>query len=245
MIPPRVILAAVTFSDASRVALVLAARLARHCGAELHVVHAEDPLLNQAADRAGFDLAWETRLALRRLIRDAWPAARCSPQAHVVGGSPVRAILDTAHQHGADLIVISRCGRSTVERLVFGSTTEALLRQADVSVLVTPPDWLPPDPDAADLSGAGPLLAVAERSFDGSGAAAAAASRLASALGTSVEVVHDVSGVAVVPDGSRASMLVLDRSTRDAKGAARRVLAYRALSATIPILWQAVESVLG
>src|SRR4051794_24882001 len=33
MIPPRAVLAAPTFSEPSRVALVLAARLARHCGA--------------------------------------------------------------------------------------------------------------------------------------------------------------------------------------------------------------------
>jgi len=49
MILPRTILAAVDFSDASRAALVLAARLARHCGSDLHVVHAEHPLLDAAA----------------------------------------------------------------------------------------------------------------------------------------------------------------------------------------------------
>ena len=39
MIPPRTILAAIDFSDASTTALVFAARLARHCQARLHVLH--------------------------------------------------------------------------------------------------------------------------------------------------------------------------------------------------------------
>src|SRR5262249_19448682 len=56
MIPPRAVLAAVSFSDTSRVELVLAARLARHCGADLHVLYVEDPLVDAAARRAGIDL---------------------------------------------------------------------------------------------------------------------------------------------------------------------------------------------
>lgn len=38
MFPPRTVLAAVDLSEASRVALTFAARLARHVGAELHVI---------------------------------------------------------------------------------------------------------------------------------------------------------------------------------------------------------------
>ena len=59
MILPRAILVAVNFSATSRMALVLAARLALLCAAELHVLHAEDPLLSAAADRAGIDLVRE------------------------------------------------------------------------------------------------------------------------------------------------------------------------------------------
>ena len=53
MIPPRAILAPVDFSDTARAALVLAARLAQHCGADLHVLYVEDPLLVAAAHHAG------------------------------------------------------------------------------------------------------------------------------------------------------------------------------------------------
>lgn len=67
MTRPRSILAAVDFSDASRVALQFAARLAHQCQAELHVLHAEDPLLNAAARHHGIDLSSETREELETL----------------------------------------------------------------------------------------------------------------------------------------------------------------------------------
>src|SRR6187401_1189756 len=86
MIPPRAILAVVNFSDTARVALVLAARLAQHCGADLHVLYVEDPLLDAAADHAGIRLGRETREELQQFIVGAWPAAQCSPQSHVIAG---------------------------------------------------------------------------------------------------------------------------------------------------------------
>ena len=87
--------------------------------------------------------------------------------------------------------------------LVFGSTTERLLRRSDRSVLVAPADWMPPDADALNASAndAGPLASV---------------------LGSCIQVV------------------------RVANGSAAGSIAYRALSAaTVPILMQVVETVLG
>jgi nucleotide-binding universal stress UspA family protein len=194
MMPPRAILAAVSFSESSRVALVLAARLARHCGAELHVLYVEDPLLDTAARYERIDLAAETYAELQRFVAGAWPAAQCSPQTHVLAGAAVDVILDVARQHHVDLVVVDSGRMSSVERLVFGSTTERLLRRADVSVLVAPAEWTRPQPDASDLSDLGPLVAVVDLSDRHSVPATKAACDLASALGTSVEIVH------VVPD---------------------------------------------
>ena len=64
MIPPRLILAAVDFSESSRAALTFAARLAKHADAALHVIHAQDPLLASAARSAGVDIDGETRAEL-------------------------------------------------------------------------------------------------------------------------------------------------------------------------------------
>ena len=203
MISPRTLVATVNFSDASHTALVLAARLARHCGADAHVLYVEDPLLDAGAGRVGIDLAASSRLELRRLIRDEWQAPECPPQLHVVAGPEVDVILDVAHQHDADLIVIANRRISRLERLVFGSTTERLLHRSDRSVLIAPAAWTPPEAPALDASAHGRQT-------------------LAGVLGSCIEVV------------------------RGGKGSAAASLAYRALSAaTVPILVQVVESVLG
>src|SRR5262245_41669464 len=192
MIPPRAVLAPVSFSKTSRVQLVLAARLARHCAAQLHVLYVEDPLLDASARRAGIDLATGTQRELQRFVAEAWPAALCSPQTHVIAGAAVDVILDVAHRHRADLIVVDSGRMSIAERLLFGSTTEGLLRRADVSLLVAPAEWTPQQPAAPDLSDLGPLVAVVDVSDQPSVAATKAACELASVLGTSLEVVRVV-----------------------------------------------------
>jgi nucleotide-binding universal stress UspA family protein len=232
MIPPRTIVAAIDFSDTSRDALVLAARLARHCHAELHVLHAEDPLLDAAADHAGIDLARETRDELQRFIAGATPAAACSPRSHVITGAAVDVILDVAHQHRADLIVVGSRGMSGTEKLVFGSTTEGLLRRADVSVLVAPAGWLPPRPDALDLSGLGPVVAGVDLS-DPSVAGARAACTLASVLGTSAAIVHVVPDLAVLSRWRAHA----ETAVRDRVAAARQELdlLIRGLGCSVPV----------
>jgi nucleotide-binding universal stress UspA family protein len=56
----------------------------------------------------------------------------------VADGEPAPTILRTADSAGSDLVVMSSHGRTGVGRLVFGSTTEAVLRETTVPVLVTP-----------------------------------------------------------------------------------------------------------
>ena len=144
--------------------IVIAARLARHCGADLHVLYVEDPLLDAAARHVGIDLARHTERELLRFIADAWPAVLCSPQVHVVAGADVDVILEVAHRQAADLIVIDGARISGAETFFFGSRTEGLLRRADVSLLVAPAEWSPPHPDAADLADLGPVIALVDMS---------------------------------------------------------------------------------
>jgi nucleotide-binding universal stress UspA family protein len=228
MMPPRAILAAVSFSDSSRVALVLAARLARHCDAELHVLHVEDPLLDGAARYEGIDLSTETYAELQRFVARAWPAAQCLPQTHVLTGAAVDVILDVAHRHRTDLVVVDSGRMSSVERRVFGSTTEGLLRRADVSVLVAPAEWTPPQPDAPDLSDLGPLVVVVDLSDPRSVPATKAACELASVLGTSVEIVH------FVPD-REASELWRSPADSSADARAELELLIRELGCSVPV----------
>lgn len=211
---------------------MLAARLARHCRSELHVLHAEHPLLGAAADHAGIDLAKETHEELQRFIAAAWPAPECSPRSHVVAGAAVDVILEVAHRHHADLVVVGSRGMSGAEKLVFGSTTEGLLRRSGVSVLVAPTGWTPPHPDAPDLSGTGPIVAGLDLS-DPSVAGAKAACTLASVLGTSVEIVHVVPDLAVLSRWRAHA----ETAVRDRIAAARQELepAIRRLACSVPV----------
>ena len=197
MFPPRAILAAVDFSEPSRVALTCAARLAKQCRAQLHVLHAEDPLLANAARAAGIDLTAETRAELATFMQGAFPAGEWTPSHHVVDGSPVEAICDIAERESADLIVVGARGMSGLETAVFGSTTEGVLRKADTSVLVVPESWTPPRPDLNDLTGTGPVV-VGLEATPASIAAARVGAELAALLGTEVEVRHVVPPISVL-----------------------------------------------
>jgi nucleotide-binding universal stress UspA family protein len=191
MIPPRSILAATDFSEASRVAVTLAACLARHCHASLHLVHAEDPLLGAAARRAGIDLGADTRAALQSFMASIHPASDYAPMHHVVTGPAAESIVDVAAAEQVDLIVIGSRGMSGASRLLFGSTAERVIRHAGVSVLTVPPEWRPLHPDSPDLAGTGPIVVGMDFS-ESSVEAARAACGLAESLGTCAEVVHVV-----------------------------------------------------
>jgi nucleotide-binding universal stress UspA family protein len=51
-------------------------------------------------------------------------------------GDPVRTVLNVAHTYAADLIVMGSHGRRGLQRLLLGSTTEGVLREAGIPVLV-------------------------------------------------------------------------------------------------------------
>lgn len=197
MLPPRTVLAAVDFSEASRVALTFAARFARHVGAELHVLHALDPLLSAAASAGGTDLMRETREELDAFMAAARPADDWASLHHVVAGPGVDVICEIAARENADLVVVGARGMSGLERHMFGSTTEGVLRKADRSICVVPATWRPARLHTSDLTGVGPIGAAVDTSMP-SIAAARAACDLAAALGTSVDAVHIVPALPVI-----------------------------------------------
>jgi nucleotide-binding universal stress UspA family protein len=162
----------------------------------LHVLHAEDPLLAGAARAAGIDLTGETREELAAFMQRAAPAGDGTPKLHVVTGPAVEVIRDIAAREAADVIVVGMRGMSGAERTMFGSTTEGVLRKADTSVLVVPGSWTPPQPASPDLTGTGPIVAGIDLSTPAL-AAARAAARFASLLGTAIEAVHVVPPLAV------------------------------------------------
>lgn len=219
MLRIRAVLAPVDFSEPSRTALTFAARFARQTSAALHVLFVEDPLLAEAARQAKLDLAGDAREELSRFVAAAAPLSEVSTQLHVLTGSPVDVILETARAIHADLTVVGSHGMSGGERLIFGSTTEGLLRRSTTSVAVTPPEWAPAASPALDLTGVGPFIAAVDFSAQSLDAAKAAC-RLAAATGTTVEIVH------VVPE---LPVLVRWRPHADALVRERAVAARREL----------------
>jgi nucleotide-binding universal stress UspA family protein len=218
MLSIRSILAAVDFSDASRSALRLAARLARRCHATLHVLHVEDPLLVAAASQSGIDLTAQSREELQRLVDGIPESTTVTPRLHVVVGGPAHAILTTAARESVDLIVVAAHGMSGIKRVVFGSVTRQLLLQSSRSVLVVPDDWTLPE----DLNetGLGPIV-VGNEATGPSLTAARAAARLAPLLNTTVEAVHVVPALNVLerwrPHAEKAMTDLIELAERDTR----------------------------
>ena len=190
MMPPARVLAAVDFSDASRIALSCAARLTRHCDGELHIVHVPPLLMIAPAFELGTAFAAEVYDDLRAFVR-ATPCAGLAPKCHVVVGETARVIRDIATRECCDVIVVGAHGLAADDRHPLGPTTEQLLREGDIPVLVVPIDWTPPDPARGDLSGTGPVIAGLDFTSPSIDAASAGA-RLAARLHTRLLLVHAV-----------------------------------------------------
>jgi nucleotide-binding universal stress UspA family protein len=139
------VLCPVDFSEPSRIALAYAGAIADHFGARLTVLAIDDPFLADAARSAGLvpSLADETMRELRRVCDSVLGHANTGPkdlQLRVTVGKPAPEILRESREAGVDLIVMSSRGQSGARKLFFGSTTERVLRETRVPVLVTPAD---------------------------------------------------------------------------------------------------------
>ncbi len=232
MFPPRIVLAAVDFSDSSRVALTFAARLTRHFGAALHVLHAEDPMLVAAASARGIDLTRETNDELVIFAKSVGLSGGAMPAMHVVAGPPSQVIRDIGRRERADIVVLGTRGISAAAHLMVGSTTEGILRAADISVVAVPDAWTPPRAGAQDLRGLGPVVAAIEFS-EASIHAAAAASRLAAALQTSIEAIHVIPSMRVLNRWHSHASAVIDQRESMARRDLERAL--EGLDTKVPI----------
>ena len=147
MMRPPSVMCPVDFSEPSRSALRYAAAIADHFGARLTVLAVDDPVLPDATATAGVpSLAGDTDRALQRFCSETLTPVSSGPKTmefRVAVGTPAPEILREAHRLQADLIVISSRGRSGIRKIVFGSTTERVLRETSVPVLVTPHDQRP------------------------------------------------------------------------------------------------------
>lgn len=146
MIDLRRILCPVDFSDATPHGVRPAVSLATEYGAELYLLHVLDfPHPHLDALGPSFDvMPYYEEMEVeagRRLAELVDEEARqfADLNATVRRGTPFMEIIDFAKDEDIDLIVIPTQGRTGVDRFLFGSVTEKVLRMAPCPVLTIPP----------------------------------------------------------------------------------------------------------
>ncbi len=133
-----------------------------------------------------------------RYCRDAEArasAAGIRADSTVLHGPSVQAIVAFAHENGSHAIVIGTHGRTGVERTIFGSVAEAIIRTSSIPVIVVHED---------DETRTGPVVVALDDSA-GASAALAVAMHAASARGRALAIVHVLEAEA--PDGRAATFL--------------------------------------
>lgn len=138
-------LTAIDFSAASLAALDFALLLAsKEAEPAMHVVHAVSlPAVPVASGDAVLAADFDTRLAAEneKALRAAVDGRYRGPvpiDAHVVSGSPARAIVEEALTLGCTRVAVGATGRGPLPRLLLGSIAERVVRTARTDVLVVP-----------------------------------------------------------------------------------------------------------
>jgi nucleotide-binding universal stress UspA family protein len=119
------ILFATDYSDASREAARMAAELARHFNARLHLVHVVPPVTDPGP--AG---------AMPTAVAELGPGLNVLTA--VVHGHPGKEIVAYASRNAIDLIVIGTHGRTGIARELLGSVAAMVVRRAACPVLTVP-----------------------------------------------------------------------------------------------------------
>lgn len=142
--PPTIerILCPVAFSEPSMKALQCAVSLAEEADARLTVLHVAEALSAQdfrvydRVDLSALQAEYERQLRFR--LREFVPTAArayCTIDELIRTGTAWQEILATAAERQAQLVVMGVTGRSAVDRALFGSTTQQVVRQAQCPVL--------------------------------------------------------------------------------------------------------------
>lgn len=218
---PSSLLCPIDFSPGSERALRHALTLTAAFGAHLTVVTVNDPVLVAAAGAAGHGETLRDQVeaaliaTLERLPAVASPLV---PGIDIAEGDPADQILACVERTGVDLIVMGTRGLGQASRMMFGSTTEKVVRASQVPVLAVP-DYTP---ERMTVAGGAPrfdvghiVAAIGLDIADTSVAATAAAWAAACAAPlTLVHVDRQVPAPAWWPFGAAAGTPAADGDTR-------------------------------
>jgi nucleotide-binding universal stress UspA family protein len=142
MKPFTKILTAVDFSENSDYAFEYALTLANQFNAELTIIH----VINEPVDLRGFYVPHISFEQLEKEIEESavkMMATFCSSKlgtftnyrTAIVTGIPCDEIIAAAAKNDASLIVLGTHGRTGLDRILFGSTAERVVRSAGCPVL--------------------------------------------------------------------------------------------------------------
>ena len=143
MIPFKKILCPTDFSEPSYEAIKAAGELAYHFASELCVIHVVSPvpIVPMGAEPSGFNVSsYEQELvassekSLKEIVNQL-ETRDLKVRLVVLRGNAADEIVRTAEEENADLIVIATRGRTGLDRLIFGSVAEKVVRLAKCPVL--------------------------------------------------------------------------------------------------------------
>lgn len=235
------ILVAVDFSEASRIALEAAGKLAADLGADIVLLHASPtapPPVPFAHEREA-ELVTAARVAARDAARLSaeWadPLRQAGVRVQTVNpmGPPVKAILDEAKHRSVRLVVLGTKGRTGIAGWVMGSTAKEVIRRSRVPVLVAPLRMKPP---AAPRAASGTVILAAVDFSEQSNVAYEAALRLAKDVKSVVRLLHVLEPLPSVPFplGAEVSADYLEHD-EEAAGARLAKLASKARASKVGV----------
>lgn len=153
------ILVGCDFSADSDAALAYGFSLAQEFESELHLIHVMEPftyrdmhlpyaMLEDLTTHLQPRLEEKMSALIPKEVLD-W----CTVTTRFLTGAPYEELTDYATDHGIDLIIMGVRGRSLVETLLLGSTTDRVMRHAPCPVLSVSPDRKKAAGEKASASG--------------------------------------------------------------------------------------------
>lgn len=139
---PKSILVATDFSSIGKHAVDYAFELAMAMGAEVHLLHVCEPVVDVGAVSVELSTIDQVEREAREQlaqIRKSRTAGETAISTHVEVGKPAQEIVRCAARLRVGLIVTGTHGRRGLRRALLGSVAESVLREAPCPVLVVRP----------------------------------------------------------------------------------------------------------
>lgn len=140
---PSRVLACVDFSASSGRALMVGTQLVRP-GGEVHMAHVVSRDADHP-DKSPTNVTYRGTVgrALDRMLEDVAHVQDVTFHRSVLTGDPAKELLALSQSMPADLIVTGTHGHNFLTRLLVGSVSTRLLREAHCSILIAPPEDAP------------------------------------------------------------------------------------------------------